>query len=61
VSDDTTSTNEGSHGAPSSFSNQALFSKKKAQKDSIGSLLMFVAILGIIASLASVVIVAMGH
>jgi hypothetical protein len=60
VSHESTSTNDGSHGAPSTFSNQALFSKKKAKKDSIGNLLMFVGILGILACLAAVVMAAMG-
>ena len=56
VSDETTSTSEGSHGAPSNFSNQASFKKKKAKKDGIGNLFMMMAVLGIIASLVSVVL-----
>ena len=54
MSDESTSHSEGSHGAPSNFSNQASFSKKKAKKDGLGSLLMMIAVLGIIASLVSV-------
>jgi len=56
VSDETTSTSEGSHGAPSNFSNQASFRKKKAKKDGIGNLFMMIAVLGIVASLVSVVL-----
>lgn len=56
VSEESTSTTEGSHGAPSNFSNQATFRKKKAKKDGIGSLFMMIAVLGIIASLVSIVI-----
>ena len=56
VSDETTSTSEGSHGAPSNFSNQASFKKKKAKKDGIGNLFMMIAVLGIVASLVSVVL-----
>ncbi len=53
--------NDGSHGAPSSFANQAIFSKKKAKKDPMGTLLMFVAILGILACIASMAAVGMAH
>jgi hypothetical protein len=59
VSDETTSTIEGSHGAPSSFSNQAIFSKKKAKKDPVGGLFMMIAVLGIVVSLVSIVLSAL--
>jgi hypothetical protein len=61
VNDELTSTNDGSHGAPSSFSNKAIFSKKKAKKDSIGNLLMVLAVVGILACLVSATMAFMPH
>ena len=56
VSDESTSTNQGSQGAPSSFANHSVFKKKKTKKDPLANLLMMVAVLGIIASVVSVVV-----
>ncbi|MBP7948418.1 MAG: hypothetical protein KA004_02095 [Verrucomicrobiales bacterium] len=56
MSDDTTTTTEGSHGAPTGFSNQAIFKKKATKKDSMGGLLMLLGVLAIVACVLSMVL-----
>jgi hypothetical protein len=52
VSDESTSQSKG--GQSANLSSQAPFTKKKAKKDGVGSLFMAIAVLGIIACLASI-------
>lgn len=56
VSDDTTTSTEGSQGAPAGFTNQAIFRKKAVKKDSLASVLMLVGVLAIVACVLSMVL-----
>lgn len=56
VSDESNTSQEGSHGAPAGFSNQAIFKKKSVKKDSLGGMLMLLGVLAIVACVLSMVL-----